>query len=388
LIVATEFPPGPGGVATHAFELARHLAQRGWKVSVLASQDYVPPSEAEAFNAAQPFAVSRWVRPPLGPAGALWRLAALRKRIRLDDPSLIVASGGRAVALTALACWNARTPWVAVGHGTEFGRRRGGMPALLRWSFGRASALVCVSEYTRGLMQECGVRPRQVAVIPNGADPQRFRLLAPDATREARRELGLPEGRLLVSLGHVTERKGQDIVVRALPRILEAAPDVHYVAIGLPTLAPRIRKLAQSLGVDNRVWLPGRLDARLVVGILNAADVFVLTSRQTKDGDVEGFGIAVVEAALCGLPAVVAGGSGLAEAVRKGETGLVVPPDDPAQTAAAILDLLGDESRRETMGHRARTRALAEQTWASRVERYDALLRPLAEGRILSRAAV
>jgi phosphatidylinositol alpha-1,6-mannosyltransferase len=387
LIVATEFPPGPGGVGTHAYELARHLAQRGWKVSVLASQDYVPPAEADAFNADQPFRIHRWTRPPLGPLGALWRLAALRRRIRRDKPSLVVASGGRAVALTAMANRDARTGWVAIGHGSEFGRTRGATPALLRWSFSKAAAVICVSEYTRGLMQQCGVRARRVAVIANGADPQRFRVLAPEAAQDARKALGLPEGRLLVSVGHVTERKGQDIVVRAMPRILESAPDVHYVAVGLPTLGARIRKLSQSLGVDGHVWLPGRIDGRLVPALLNAADVFILTSRHTGAGDVEGFGIAVVEAALCGLPAIVSSGSGLSEAVRKGETGLVVPPEDPEETAAAAVALLGNESLRKGMGHRARTRALAEQTWAARIEKYDALLRTLSEGEVLDRAA-
>ena len=387
LIVATEFPPGPGGVGTHAFELARHLARRGGSVSVLASQDYVSPGEADAFNTAQPFPVFRWTRPPVGPLGVLWRMAALRERIRRDEPALVVASGGRAVAMTAVALRARSIPWVAVGHGTEFGRRRGAMPALLRWSFGRATAVVCVSEFTRGLMRESGVRPREVVVVPNGADPERFRLLGPAASREARRELGLPEGRLLVTVGHVTDRKGQDVVVRALPRILESVPDAHYVAVGLPTMAAKIRKLARSLGVEGRVWLPGRLDARLVVGLLNAADVFVLTSRQTGGGDVEGFGIAVVEAALCGLPAIVSAGSGLSEAVRNGETGLVVRPDDPAETAAAVLRLLGSEPLRKSMGQKARARALEEQTWATRIAEYHALFRRLAEGRTLSRAA-
>jgi phosphatidylinositol alpha-1,6-mannosyltransferase len=381
LIVATEFPPGPGGVGTHAFELARHLSQRGWDVSVLASQDYVATAEAEEFNAAQPFAMLRWKRLPVGPLGALWRLAALRKAIRQIEPDLIVASGGRAVALTALAARNDRTPWVAIGHGTEFGRRRGAMAALLRRSFDRATAVVCVSEYTRNLMHEAGVRPGRVAVIPNGADPLRFRVLGPEAGRQARCELGLPEGRLLVTVGHVSERKGQDVVVRALPRVLESAPDAHYVAVGLPTTGPALRKLAQSLGVDDHVWLPGRLEPRLLVGLLNAADIFVLTSRRTGTGDVEGFGIAVVEAALCGLPAIVSSGSGLAEAVREGETGLVVPPEDPDETAAAVIALLEDDSLRKSMGLRARARALSEQSWASRVEKYDALLRPLADGK-------
>src|SRR4030095_12648321 len=106
-------------------------------------------------------------------------------------------------------------------HGTEFGRSTGWFAAALRRSFGQATAVVCVSEYTRGLMQEGGLRPREEAVIPNGADPNRFRLLPAQAVRDARRDLGLPEGRLLVSVGHVTERTGEEVVVRAVARVVE-----------------------------------------------------------------------------------------------------------------------------------------------------------------------
>src|SRR5262249_5202438 len=152
----------------------------------------------------------------------------------------------------------------------------------------------------------------------NGADPVRFRILAEPAIRQARRELGVPPGPLLVTVGHVTKRKGQDVVVRALSRIVEAVPDVHYLVAGLPTLGPELLRLAAELGVAERVHLLGRVDETRLPAVLNAADLFVLTSRRTESGDVEGFGIAVVEAALCGKPAVVSADSGLAEAVRDG----------------------------------------------------------------------
>jgi phosphatidylinositol alpha-1,6-mannosyltransferase len=392
LIVSTEFPPGPGGIGTHAFELARNLAERDWKVSVLAAQDYASPDEVSAFNAGQTFVVHSWRRLPIGSLRGVWRLAALLSRMRRDKPQVVVASGSRAVLLTAVACRGSRAPWLAVGHGTEFGRSTGWFAAALRRSFDQATAVVCVSEYTRGLMQECGVRPREEAVIPNGADPNRFRLLPAQAVRDARIDLGLPEGRLLVSVGHVTERKGQDVVVRALPRILEDAPDVRYLVVGLPTLAEELRRLARSLGVEDRLRILGRVDDERLVAILNAADVFVATSRRTGAGDVEGFGIAVVEAALCGKPAIVSADSGLAEAIREGVTGVGVPPDDPGATASAVLGLLQNETRRRSMGESARARALSEQTWASRIDEYDRLLRRISGGglpvRISSRAAV
>jgi phosphatidylinositol alpha-1,6-mannosyltransferase len=104
-----------------------------------------------------------------------------------------------------------------------------------------------------------------------------------------------------------------------------------------------------------------------------------MTSQHTATGDFEGFGIAVVEAALCGKPAVVSGNSGLEEAVVDGETAFVVPQSDPVATAGALMSLLADEPLRIRFGKAARQRAMAEQTWAARAAAYDQLLRTVNE---------
>ena len=126
-------------------------------------------------------------------------------------------------------------------------------------------------------------------------------------------------------MGHVSERKGQEIVIRALPHVLAKLPDAHYAMIGLPTLRPKLTQLAKTLGVENRIHFLGKLGGDDLVRWLNCCDIFTMTSRMTQDGDCEGFGIAVVEAALCGRPAVVSAQSGLIEAIKDGVTGFAVP---------------------------------------------------------------
>ncbi len=176
---------------------------------------------------------------------------------------------------------------------------------------------------------------------------------------------------MLLTVGNVTERKGQEVVIRALPDL----PGVRYEMIGLPTRAPELAALARELGVADRIEFVGRAPQEELVRRLNACDLFVMTSRNTAGGDFEGFGIAVVEAALCGKPAIVSSGSGLSEAIIAGETALVVREGDSADTARAIKELLADPARLTKMGAAANAYALAEQTWAHRAERYDAVLR-------------
>ena len=379
LVLASEFPPGPGGIGTHAHQVATGLRRLGWDVEALVSQDYVPTDEAARFNGAQPFRVSPFRRVPGAPFKLAYRELALGRSVRRFRPDVMVVSGGRAVILAAARPFGRRVPWVAVGHGTEFGGRSGWAPAAIRWAFGKASAVVCVSEFTRGQMRRAGVRTRRDLVIPNGADASRFRALSSSSdSARLRQNLGLPPGPLLLTVGNVTPRKGQDIVVRALAKIRAHVPDVQYAIVGMPTTGEEIRKIAADLGVADAVHLIGRVDEAKLVQTLNAADVFVMTSRYTADGDFEGYGIAVIEAALCGLPAVVAEGSGLAEAVRHGVTGFCVPSEDPDATARAICSLLQDEPLRREMGGAARRRAEEEQTWDRRMPAYDALLREVA----------
>lgn len=376
LIVASEFPPGPGGVGTHAYQAARELCRRGWQVVVVTPQEYASRSEIAAFNDAQPFRIVRLRAVPGSVLEAVYREATLLRWIHRLAPHVILASGSRAVLIAALGCRVLKLPWMAVGHGSEFGL--GGLRGLgVRWAFRGATAVVCVSQYTLRRMHAVNIHPRAEFAIPNGADRARFRVLPAGQVEDMRTSLGLARGRLLLTVGHVTSRKGQDVVVRALPTVLRRVPDAYYLVAGLPTQGRELLDLAVELGVASHVRLLGRVGDDELVRLLNACDVFVLTSRETADGDLEGYGIAVVEAALCGKPAVVSGDSGLAEAVLDKKTGFIVPQNDEEATARAILSLLEDEATRQAMGEKARNRAVSEQTWEECFQRYDEILRQL-----------
>ena len=370
LLFSSEFPPGPGGIGTQAFELARNLQQLGWEVAVIAPQDYSSEEEVRAFNERQPFPVLRWrsLRWPI--LTAIYRPLMAAFQVLYRRPDVILATGDRIVYFAAVVCSLFRIPWVAVVHGR--------MPAwweraLRRWAFERADKVVSVSQYTLEEMRQSGIRPRAV-IIPNGADPTMFIVLPQSEISRARTSLGLPDERLILTVGKISPRKGQDVIIRALPLILEKAPDVHYIMIGLPQSKDEFAALAVELGVADRVHFLGRVDSDEVVRQMNACDLFAMTSTY-RDNEYEGYGIAVIEAALCGKTAVVSGGSGLQEAVVEGVTGLVVPVEDSAATAEAIVTLLKDEPLRREMEAEARRRALAEGTWRHRAEQYVAVLR-------------
>ncbi len=373
LVVSSEFPPGPGGIGTHAFSVVRGLASLGWEATVLTCQDYATEDEVGRFNAGQSFRVERLESFPTAAGQAIRRFVTATRVLRKVEPDVVIATGLRAVWLCGLLASIWKGPWIAIGHGKEFGVR-GIEWTITRRAYGRSNAVVCVSRYTWGAMCGAGIAPRAGRVIPNGGDASAFMLLPEAETAVFRSSLGLQGARILLTVGHVSERKGQDIVIRALARLQDAGV-VHYLMAGLPTKEREFGALAHELGVGDRVHFLGHVDAARLVRLMNACDLFVMTSRHDASGDFEGYGIAVVEAALCGRPAVVAGNSGLAEAIEDGRTGTAVPENDVDATAAAIQNLLVDSVKRQAMGAAARERALSEQTWDQRIFEYDRLLR-------------
>jgi phosphatidylinositol alpha-1,6-mannosyltransferase len=152
--------------------------------------------------------------------------------------------------------------------------------------------------------------------------------------------------------------------------------------VGQPTERERLETLARDLGVSRYVHFVGRVHPQDLVAWYNVCDIVLMTSRTLVDGDCEGYGIAVVEAALCGKPAIVSANTGLAEAIVDGVTGTCVPENDASAVAKEIQLLLGDRERRISMGIAARMRAETQQTWKQRGTLYEQILRETVQGHL------
>jgi phosphatidylinositol alpha-1,6-mannosyltransferase len=377
LVVASELPPGPGGIGTHAHAVAVELSRQGRDVALLASQHFCTEAEREAFNAACEISVTTFADGPDPVRTAVRRLRQLLHAIQSFQPDVVLASGGRVIWLAHEASRRSGVPFVAVVHGTELGG-----PAwqrlLTRRSLDHASRIVAVSKFTMGLVHDLGVTRPEIAVITNGADGERFRA-DPDARASFRARHNLGDRPIILTVGNVTERKGQHLVVDALPTVLASSPDAVYVTVGRPTESLALQERARALGVLDHVVMLGQVEPQEVAAAHAAADVFAMTSTNTANGDVEGFGIAVLEAALSGVPAVVTTGTGAEEAVADGVTGLAVSASGDA-IARALIELLTDPRRRAAMGDSAQSAARSKGTWAHCAERYGEILDSVKRG--------
>jgi phosphatidylinositol alpha-1,6-mannosyltransferase len=245
-----------------------------------------------------------------------------------------------------------------------------------RTLLGSAEVLVANSRWTHDractVLRELGLSERtgRVRVMPLGTDPAGFRPGNDPAPLRARYDL--PAGRWLVTVARLVPHKGIDTTIRALALLAPRFPDLHYAVVGQGSYQPALRALAEEAGVADRVrFLAGVPDEELPLAYA-LADVYVGVSRQTAR-DVEGFGIALLEASASGKPVVAGRSGGMPDAVRDGETGLLVDPEDPASLARAIGALLDDPVRAAAMGAAGRRGVETFYNWDRVVEEIRAI---------------
>lgn len=260
------------------------------------------------------------------------------------------------------------TPYVLYVHGSELlkERRKIRNRGSARWSsrhiLGGAAAIIANSKataaLTREILDELGVPERgRVRVVNPGADPDRFRPSGDDGEQPG-------GGVVLLSISRLVPRKGIDTVIRALPPLLDAFPDLTYRVVGDGPDRPRLEALADEHGVRSAVRFEGHLPESGLAEAYREADVFVLPVREiADDDDVEGFGIVFSEAGAAGLPVIGSRSGGVPDAVRHAETGLLVEPDDVDDLREALRTLITDGELRRRLGRGGRAAVESYFNW-------------------------
>ena len=235
--------------------------------------------------------------------------------------------------------------------------------------FGGAAVLVAISAWTRDLaltiLGDLGLdgHGQRLRVVPLGTDPDYFKPGVHSTDLRERFDLPGDKTRWLLTVARLDRHKGVDTVIRALPAIVARFPDVHYAVAGSGAERDALEKLAHKGGVADRVRFLGGVSERDLPALYNLASVYVGASRIANRIGVEGFGISLVEASACGLPVVAGNSGGIPDAVRDGETGFLVPPEDPAALADAIIRLLADRELAQRIGAAGRRAVETHYNW-------------------------
>lgn len=235
--------------------------------------------------------------------------------------------------------------------------------------------LTYLGEFTRrNISQALTQRASDAMVkIAPGIDTEHF---APRSdAAELRRELGLADKKVIVSVGRLVHRKGQDRLIESLPEILTQIPQAHILFIGDGPYKDHLVKRAEQLGVSPHITFIGRIQYAELPRYICVGDIFAMPSRSRLAGlEVEGLGIVYLEASACGL-AVIGGKSGGApDAVLEAETGFAVEGTSPAAIAQAAIALLSQPELSARMGARGREWILSQWQWSAWSSRFNELL--------------
>lgn len=322
LILTSEFPPLPGGIGNHAFHLAKYLHLSGYAVTVLT--DFRAVDLDTPFDKQQDFKTVRVRRTPLV---YLYRIL---KGIKFTKANTTIITSGKFPLWLGglLSLIYPQKKYVAVLHGSEL--KAGGAlgQRLTRWSLKRFHKLVAVSQFTKN--RALAINPSlTIEVIHNGIE-----------LHTAKQEhFPNTDSISLITVGNLTARKGQQNVIKALPILKEKFPNIHYHCVGIPTEKAVLIALANELKVSEQVTFYGPLREEEKNRILQQSMVFIMLSEEINN-DIEGFGIAVLEANALGLPAIGSINTGIEDAISEGYSGKLVHPHQPEAVLNALLNIM------------------------------------------------
>jgi phosphatidylinositol alpha-1,6-mannosyltransferase len=263
------------------------------------------------------------------------------------------------------------------GHEAAWARLAGGRGLLRRIGRG-ADVVTYLGDYSRARLAGPIPESKLVRLAP-GVDTEVFR---PGAGGAAVREsLGLTGRPVVVCVSRLVPRKGQDTLIRAWPGVLRAVPGAVLLLVGGGPYRRTLERLVSSLGLGGSVRVTGPVPWGRLPAYYDAGDVFAMPCRTRRWGlDMEGLGIVYLEASATGLPVVAGSSGGAPDAVRHGDTGLVVDGDSAAGVGSALVRLLKDPGEARAMGERGRAWIEREWRWDLVADRFSALLAdPLCE---------
>ncbi|HEX7121120.1 MAG TPA: glycosyltransferase family 4 protein [Gemmatimonadaceae bacterium] len=367
-VVTNDFPPRIGGINYYVDQLMRRLPAGSATIFASRYRGW------EEFDATYPHEVIRLDTEMMLPLPSVER--RLHQELRSRQPDLVMFG----------ATW-------PLGHLGPALRRRLGMryggfthgleltgalvPGLLKPIGRYASLLTCASDWTRRTLEPKFGRP--MPVLPSGIDAERFHPGVDDRTVRERHALG--SAPVICCVSRLVPRKGQDMLIRALPAVAREVQDVRLLIVGIGPYEQSLKALAQRTGVADRVVFAGAVPYEELAAYFRAGDVFAMPCRARWFGfDIEALGAVFLQAAAVGRPVIAGDSGGAPETVRHGETGLVVDPTRPEPLAQALISLLSDPARARAMGDAGARWMHTAWTWEHMAARMTRLFEEALDG--------
>lgn len=237
-----------------------------------------------------------------------------------------------------------------------------------KWALGyigaRVDHLTYLGDFTRSEISRALSAKAKAAMvkIAPGIDTTHFSP-QPSAV-QLRSSLGLTDKKVIVSVGRLVHRKGQDSLISAMPEILRRHPDAHILMVGAGPYRDHLEKLVVDLKLESAITFIGRIQHDELPRYICVGDIFAMPSRSRLAGlEVEGLGIVYLEASACELPVIAGKSGGAPDAVLEGETGITVDGRNPTEIAQAVIYLFDNPAQAVAMGRRGREWIYSTWRW-------------------------
>lgn len=375
LCITNDFGPRAGGIETFIAGLLERTPYGSVLVYTSAQENSEPYDQAWLENFG--VEVVRDSQKVLLPSIRVSR--AVNKIVREQEIQTVFFG---AAAPLGLLAWSLRRNSVkriiALTHGHEvWWSKIWPFSWALRFIGNNCDHLTYLGEFTRSEISKSLSKKaaQSMLKIAPGIDTEHF---APLVNREeTRTELNISEKKVILHVGRLVHRKGQDILLEALPEVLRKHPDAHVLLIGQGPYKKHLEKLVSKYQLSNFVTFIGRVQYAELPRYFSAGDIFVAPSRSRFGGlEVEGLGIVYLEASACGLPVIAGKSGGAPDAVVEGVTGITVDGTDAIQVSREIIRLLDNPVKAREMGIAGRKWIIENWRWEIWASEFTSLLRP------------
>ena len=357
LFITRKFPPTKGGMEKVAYDLYNHL------------------SEIEDVILVKWGGSNSWL--PLVLPGILIRsfLILLTKKV-----DVIYLQDGLLSPLGVILKLF-RVPIVITIHGLDITYRNKVYQFVVPRCVAQLDNVICISQATKEECMHRGIPKDKLSIVANGISDDFFiENKDVDQLKETlsnELNINLTDKKIILSVGRLVERKGLHwFIENVIPKIKEQRQDFVYLIVGDGIFKNTIREIIDKNNLENDIVMLGKVDDETLKILYNVSDVFVMPNIPVE-GDMEGFGIVLLEATSCGIPIVASELEGIKAAVKNGKNGFLIEPYDTEGFSKVILTLLCDDKARKDFGSAARMFSMVNYSWQRIAEQYLKIFRSL-----------
>ena len=284
--------------------------------------DYANDEDCIDFDKKENYYILRFKRYAIPSFTYVKRLIIIFKHLTTINYSHCILSGKSALYLSIFIHLIKREiSLIGILHGSELLQKNPIMKAIVRKSLRKLDKIISVSKYTDSILPINATKNKKRFIIPNGVNTNLINI-----TNSGENQIRLTGSPRLLTVGSITDRKGQKNLIKALPLILNKYPQAHYHCVGLPINADEVLDLAERLNVNTHVSIHGFIPNHHLGSIYKQADILIMLSHNNRETSTEGFGIAILEANLFGTPALGSINTGIEDAIAHDNTGFLVSP--------------------------------------------------------------